>query len=120
MTTNTPPTDLRSPAEKHVHPGSGHPGSGHPIELPPGGKSKKRGLIWAISFVIIVAVGGFSVWRASQPGFIAQPGPGGRGGGGGGRGRGGLGPTPVQVARAVRKAVPVYLNGLGNVAAYYN
>jgi multidrug efflux system membrane fusion protein len=123
MTTNTPPTDLHSLAEKHAHPGSGHPGSGHPVDLAPSGKPKKRGLIWAVSFVIIVAIGGYSVWRASQPGFIAVSGPGGgRGGpgGGGGRGRGGLGPTPVQVAKAVRKAVPVYLNGLGNVAPYYN
>src|SRR5579872_1408949 len=101
MTTNTPPTDLHSPAEKHAHPGSAHPGSGHPVDLAPSGKPKKRGLIWALSFVIIVAIGGYSVWRASQPGFIATSGPGGgRGGpGGGGRGRGGLGPTPVQVAK---------------------
>jgi multidrug efflux system membrane fusion protein len=109
MTTNTTPTDLHSPAEKHAHPTS----------VPPIGKKKSRGLIWAVSFVIILGVGGYSVWRASQPGFIAPAGQGGRGGPGGGRGRGGLGPTPVAVEKAVRKAVPVYLNGLGNVSAFY-
>lgn len=96
--------------------GSGSVSGGEPP------KKKKRGLIWALSFVIIVAVGAYAVWRASQPGFIAQSGPGGRGGpggGGGGRGRGAFGPTPVEVAKAGRRAWPVYLNGLGNVSAFY-
>ncbi|HYA18389.1 MAG TPA: MdtA/MuxA family multidrug efflux RND transporter periplasmic adaptor subunit [Bryobacteraceae bacterium] len=113
MTTNTPSTDLHTSAPQHGHPA--------PAGLTPTGKPRKRGLIWGLSFAVILAVGAYAVWRAGQPGFMAQSNQGGRGGpgGGGGRGRGGLGPTPVQVAPAVRKAVPVYLNGLGNVAAYY-
>lgn len=113
MTTNTTPTELHT-AEKHTTHGPGPTGG-----IGPGGKPKKRGLIWVVFFVIILAVGGYAVWRASQPGFIAPANTGGGRGGGGGRGRGGLGPTPVEVAKAVRKPVPVYLNGLGNVAAFY-
>jgi multidrug efflux system membrane fusion protein len=107
MITKTTPTDLQTP-EKRTH----------REVLPPPVKKKSRGLIWAFAFVIILAVGGFAVWRASQPNLVAPTGQGG-GRGGGGRGRGGLGPTPVEVATAVRKPVPVYLNGLGNVAAFY-
>ncbi|HWE48527.1 MAG TPA: MdtA/MuxA family multidrug efflux RND transporter periplasmic adaptor subunit [Bryobacteraceae bacterium] len=114
MTTNTTPTDLHHATEEHRIGAPGHPGS----QKPESGKPKRRGLIWAIFFVVILAVGGYAVWRASQPGLVATP-QGGGGRGGGGRGRGGFGPTPVEVAKATRKAVPVYLNGLGNVAAFY-
>src|SRR5580658_7057231 len=114
MTTNTTPTEFQHSTE--------HGGHNPP---PPAHKPKKRGLIWVIFLVIIVAVGGYAVWRASQPGLVVTPqqgrggpgGPGGRGGGPGGRG--GLGPLPVVVAKATLKAVPVYQNGLGNVTAYY-
>jgi multidrug efflux system membrane fusion protein len=115
MTTNTTTTDLKHPTDVH------HIGGHGPVQPPvaPPEKPKKRGLIWAIFFVIILAVGGYAVWRAGQPGLVATPaGGGGRGGGRGGRG-GAFGPTPVIVADAVRKSVPVYLNGLGNVAAFY-
>ena len=111
MTTNHTPTDQHSP-EKHAH----------GEVLPPPGQKKSKGLIWAISFAIILAVGGYAVWQAGQP--VATGGPsgkkGGPGGGGGGGGRGGaLGPVPIEAAKAERKSVPVYLNGLGNVAAFY-
>jgi len=108
MTTNTP-TEYPHTAE--------HGGHAPP---PNTGKPKKRGLIWVIFLVIIVAVGGYAVWRASQPGLVATPqGRGGPGGPGGRGGRGGVGPLPVVVAKATLKAVPVYQNGLGNVTAYY-
>jgi multidrug efflux system membrane fusion protein len=87
---------------------------------PSSGKSKKRGLIWLIFLLIIAGVAGYAVWRAGHP--TAQPnaqrrGP---GGGGGGRGdRGPLGPLPVVVTRVARSSIPVYLNGLGNVTAFY-
>src|SRR5271166_299790 len=98
MTTNTPTTEYQHSADHRI----GEPG--HPGKVPPGsGKSKKKGLIWAIFFVIILAVGGFAVWRASQPGLVVTTQAGGRGGGGG-RGRGGFGPTPVEVARVERKS----------------
>lgn len=107
MTTNPTPNDLHSHSQTQSH----------LSDAAPGATPKKRGLIWAVFFVIVFAVGGYAVWRASQPGFIAPPNAG--GGRGGGRGRGGFGPTPVEVATVARKAVPVYLNGLGNVTAFY-
>ena len=83
-------------------------------------KPKKRGLIWVVLLLIVAGVAGYAVWRAGQPGAIpAQAGGGGGFGGGGGRG-GGLGPVPVVVTQVARSSIPVYLNGLGNVTAYYN
>ena len=106
MTTNTTTSDLHS-ARENIAVAPGHP---------PSRKPKKRGLIWVVFLIVVLAVGGYAVWRAGQPGLVTTP-AGGRGGGG--RGRGGFGPTPVIVADAVRKNVPVYLSGLGNVAAFY-
>jgi multidrug efflux system membrane fusion protein len=109
MTTNTTPTEY-----KHVtdHGTALPPGGG----MPPSGKPKKRGLIWVVFLVIILAVAGYAVWRAGQPGLVQQPQNQGKGKKGPG---GGLGPLPVIVAKAAAKAVPVYLNGLGNVTAFY-
>jgi multidrug efflux system membrane fusion protein len=90
---------------------------------PRSGKPKKRGLIWVVFLLIIVAVAGYAVWRAGQPAPQRPQGGGGGFGGGGGRGggRGGaqLGPVPVVVTKVARSSIPVYLNGLGNVTAYY-
>jgi membrane fusion protein, multidrug efflux system len=83
---------------------------------------RKRGLIWLVSFLVIVALVGYAVWRANQPQPVANNGATGRGGGGargGGRGAGVTGPIPVVVATVGRSSVPVVLNGLGNVTAYY-
>jgi multidrug efflux system membrane fusion protein len=88
---------------------------------------KARGLIWFVLLLGIVGVAGYAVWRAGQPASAQRaqgggPGGGGPGGGGGGRGggRGGNnGPVPVVVATVGRSSIPVYLNGLGNVAAFY-
>jgi multidrug efflux system membrane fusion protein len=89
-----------------------------PAARPP----KKRGLVWLVLLLIIVGVAGYAVWRAGQP--IAsqaaqETGRGGGGGRGGGRGAGGVGPIPVVVADVTRSSVPVVLNGLGNVTAFY-
>jgi multidrug efflux system membrane fusion protein len=84
----------------------------------PDQKPRKRGLIWVLILLIISGVAGYAVWRAGQPATPAPGAAGGRGGGGG-RGRGSLGPTPVSVAKAHKSNVPVYLNGLGNVTAFY-
>jgi multidrug efflux system membrane fusion protein len=43
---------------------------------------------------------------------------GGFGGFGGGK-RGGVGPVPVVVQKATRSVIPVYIDGLGNVTAFY-
>ncbi len=105
MTTHTSPNDLHNPGTTASASGA----SAH--------KPKKRGLIWVFFLLIVLAVGGYAVWRVGQPGLVATPaGGGGRGPGGG---RGGFGPTPVIVETAVKKNVPVYLSGLGNVAAFY-
>src|SRR5580658_3440844 len=114
MTTNTKTPE--SNPEVHL------PASHEPTP-PASGKSKKRGLIWVIFLLIIAGIAGYAVWRAGQPGAIppASQGGGGRGGpGGGGGGRGaGLGPVPVVVTKVTRSSIPVILNGLGNVTAYY-
>ncbi len=118
MTTNTPPTDLKHFPEVH-HIGVHEPGPGPKPPAP--GKPKKRGLIWIVFLLIIAGVTGYAVWRIGQPGAIVQQGQGNKGGKGkGGRGGGnGLGPIPVVTAKASRSDVPVYLDGLGNVAAFY-
>jgi multidrug efflux system membrane fusion protein len=64
----------------------------------------------------IVGLGGYTVWRAGQP--VVQVRAQGGGGRGGGRG-GGLGPVPVVVANVTRSSIPIVLNGLGNVSAFY-
>ena len=109
MTTNTSTNLSSEPVNPALGPNPHHE------------KPKKRGLIWVFVLVVIAGVAGYAVWRASQPGLIATPGAGGggRGGGGGGRGRGAFGPTPVTVAKPHKANVPVYLNGLGNVTAFY-
>jgi len=93
----------------------GPPGQ-HGPESPGSGKSKRRGLIWLVFLLIIAGVAGYAVWRASKPttGPVVQR----RGQGGAGRGAA-LGPVPVVVAKVTRASIPVYLNGLGNVTAFY-
>lgn len=117
MTTNTTPTDLKEYPEVHRIGPPEHHGP------PPGGtgKPKKRGIIWVVLLLAIAAVAGYAVWQAGKKGTFAQPnqGFGGRGRGRGGRGGGGLGPVPVVTAKVRRADVPVYLNGLGNVAGFY-
>ena len=92
------------------------PGQHGPMPRGPG-KSKKRGLIWVVFLLIVAGVAGYAVWRAGRPN-IAPRGQGGGGGGGGGRGAA-VGPVPVVVTKVARSSIPVYLNGLGNVTAYY-
>src|ERR1019366_4410760 len=116
MTTNTPPTDVKHFPEVH-HIGVHEPGPKPPAPA----KSKKRGLIWIVFLLMIAGVTGYAVWRIGQPGAIVQQGQGNKGGkkGSRGGGGGGLGPIPVVTAKASRADVPVYLNGLGNVTAFY-
>src|SRR5580704_1965770 len=115
MTTNTKTPE----STPELHPPASH-------EPTPGPrKAKKRGLIWVIFLLIIAGIAGYAVWRAGQPAPVQQGGGGGgggRGGGGGGFGGGrgaGLGPVPVVVTKVGRSSIPVILNGLGNVTAYY-
>ncbi len=92
-------------------------------ESPPAVESKprKRGLLWLIAFLVVAGVAVYAVIKAGQPGqIIVTSGGGGGRGGSGGRGRGaGLGPVPVVVSKVKRTAVPVVINGLGNVTPYF-
>jgi len=122
MTTNTTPTDLKDYPDVHI--GVREPsGPKGPGPTGPTGKPKKRGLIWILFLAIIAGVTGYAVWRIQQPNAIPQQGQnngGGRKGGRGGRGGfGGGNVIPVVTAKVTRADLPVYLNGLGNVTAYY-
>src|SRR5436190_17004607 len=88
-----------------------------PLSAPPSSrKPKKRGLIWVLFLLIVAGVAGYAVWRASHPAPVTGGAGGGRrGGGAGGQG----GPVPVVVSKVARSSIPVYLNGLGNVTAFY-
>jgi multidrug efflux system membrane fusion protein len=117
MITNTTTTDLKTPPEHPVAPPPIPAGHGAP---PPTRKHRKRGLIWVVFLLAVVGVAGYAVWRAGQPDLIQQPQNQGRGRGGrNGRGAGAFGPQPVVVTPAKKMNVPVYLTGLGNVAAFY-
>jgi membrane fusion protein, multidrug efflux system len=90
---------------------------GKPVPPSRPGKSKKRGLVWVVFLVAIAGVAGYAVWQAGQPAQRKQQG----GGGGGGFNRrgGGLGPVPVVVSKVTRSSIPVNLDGIGNVTAFY-
>jgi len=110
------PTNTNQPEYKIV-PEMDHPDRlDQSLTVPPASrKPKKRGLIWVVFLLIVAGVAGYAVWRASHPTTVAR----GAGGGGGFRGGGQLGPVPVVVAKVTRSSIPVYLNGLGNVTAFY-
>jgi membrane fusion protein, multidrug efflux system len=117
MTTKTTPTDLKDFPEVHRIGVPDHPGP----KPPAGGKPKKRGLIWVLFLLIIAGVAGYAVWKAGQPAAVnpdAQGGGRGRGRGRGGNG-GGNAPQPVVAAKVQKANVPVHLQGLGNVTAFY-
>jgi multidrug efflux system membrane fusion protein len=83
-------------------------------------RARKRGFLWMLLLLAVAGVAGYAVWRASQPNLVPVPvGGGGRGGRARGAAGGAFGPIPVVVAKAKTSNVPVYLTGLGNVAAYY-
>ncbi|HEY6466567.1 MAG TPA: MdtA/MuxA family multidrug efflux RND transporter periplasmic adaptor subunit [Candidatus Acidoferrales bacterium] len=79
-------------------------------------KRRKRGLVWVVLLLVIAVIVGYAVWRASKP---QAPATAATGRGGRGRGAGATGPIPVVVTTAGRASVPVVLNGLGNVTAFY-
>jgi|SRR5579872_1862013 len=113
MTTNPPTTDPGRPAIEE------HPLLAAPPPGKPAGKPKKRGFIWFFLLLIIGSITGYAVWRASQPGLIPTTNQGKGFGGRGGRGGAAGGALPVVVAKARSGPVPIYLNGLGTVTAFY-
>jgi len=106
MTTNIPPTEAKTLPE-HPHTGHGQPTGG--------GKPKKRGFIWAIFLIIVLGVGGYAVYNAGKPQSTGA-----QKTAKSATSRTAFGPQPVVVAEAKRASVPVYLNGLGNVTAFYS
>jgi len=94
-----------------THPPVTTPKAPPPAGLPPKKKSH-TGWIW---LVVALAIGGLA-W------YMYVPAPaGGTAGGkkGGGKGKGGGGDIPVAVGKARRGSIPVYLDGLGSVQAFY-
>ena len=114
MTTKTNPSDLKTLPEGDRLDSPGQQGVAPPISRKP----KKRGLIWVVLLLIVAGIAGYAVWRAGHPIALVR-GQGGGGGGRGGGGRGPLGPVPVVLSKVGRSSIPVYLNGLGNVTAFY-
>ncbi len=115
MTTTSP--DLKAPHEADGADMFGRDG----LTPPDPDKPKKRGLIWFVLLLVIASIAGYAVWRAGHP--VAPQNAAGnvsRRGFGGGPGRGApVGPVPVVVTKVARSSIPVYLNGLGNVTAFY-
>jgi multidrug efflux system membrane fusion protein len=112
------PTNTNQPEYKTIPEVEHQEQPGQRLPAPPSSrKPKKRGLIWVVFLLMVAGVAGYAVWRASHPAPVVR-GAGG-GGGGGGRGGGQLGPVPVVVSTVTRSSIPVYLNGLGNVTAFY-
>jgi len=111
------PINTNEPEYKTVPEVDHQPVLAPPPQSPPSSrKPKKRGLIWVVFLLIVAGVAGYAVWRASHLAPVTGGGGGGRRGGG----AGGLGgPVPVVVSKVARASIPVYLNGLGNVTAFY-
>jgi multidrug efflux system membrane fusion protein len=84
---------------------------------------KPRGWFWFVLLFLIAVVAGYAVWRMWRPALAERAQAAGTGQAGGRTGRGGrggaTGPVPVVLANAARASIPVYLNGLGNVTAFY-
>src|SRR5579862_3984944 len=115
MAINTKPTESLPEIDRRHLPGDDAHGPGEPAPRPRP-KAKKRGLIWVIFLLVILGLAGYAVYRVQHPGARQ---PTNAGGFGGGRRGGGIGPTPAVVSKVGRSSIPVYLNGLGNVTAFY-
>jgi multidrug efflux system membrane fusion protein len=108
MTTNTTPTDLKASPEETRRPFPPE----HRTPEQHGEPKKRHPLRWIIVLLLVAGVAGYVVYQAGHPAPTAKK--------AGGRARGaGGGPIPVAVAPADRNNVPVFLNGLGNVQAFY-
>jgi membrane fusion protein, multidrug efflux system len=86
------------------------------LENPPPRGSRRKTVMWVIIilFVLLLAFLGYRAAHNASP-AQAQGQQGGRRGGAGDANR----PVPVSVAPVEQRNVPVYLEGLGNVQAYY-
>lgn len=84
------------------------------VESPPRQGSSRKTIVWIIVLFVVVGLGLFglrALHKAPEQG--AARGQGGRGGADASRA------IPVSVAPAEQRDIPIYLEGLGNVQAYY-
>ncbi|HWY68728.1 MAG TPA: MdtA/MuxA family multidrug efflux RND transporter periplasmic adaptor subunit [Terriglobales bacterium] len=85
----------------------------HEVEIPPQRGSGRKTATWIIVIFVVIVVGLLGIralHKAPDPGAAR------------GQGRGGADasrPIPVSVAPVQQRDIPVYLEGLGNVQAYY-
>lgn len=91
-------------------------------ETPPPRRSGSKAVIWVIVIFVVVILAVFGLRSMHQSSAPQQAGS--QQGRQGGHGRGAAGfdasrPVPVAVAPVQQQNVPVYLEGLGNVQAYY-
>src|ERR1035438_1252945 len=90
--------------------------TGTPAGTPPGLPPKKKkhtGWIWLLGFLAVGAL----AWYLRVPGPAGGGPTAGKKGGKGGKGA--AGDIPVAVGKAHRGNIPVYLDGLGSVSAFY-
>lgn len=87
------------------------PHAAPPVNEPPK-KKRHTGWIWLL---VALAIGGLA-WYLRVPPTAGGPNAGKKGGKGG---RGAMGDIPVAVGKAHRGSIPVYLDGLGSVTAFY-
>lgn len=81
-------------------------------------KKKSSGWVWLI-VLLLAGGGGYYAWHSTQGQTVAGAGAPRQGGGrAGGRNQGG-GTVPVVVAPVARENLPLYLDGLGSVQAFY-
>ena len=115
MTTNTTPTDLKALPDETRRPftGPGHRLPGEPGAPEHGAPKKRHPLRWVVLLLLVAGIAGYVVYQAGHQAPTQK-----KAGGRGGRG-GAAGPIPVAVAPANRAPVPVYLEGIGNVQAFY-
>jgi len=86
----------------------------HEVETPPRRGSGRSTLVWVIVVFIVIGLGLFGLRALHKtPEQGAARGQGGRGGADANRA------IPVSVAPAQQRDIPIYLEGLGNVQAYY-
>jgi multidrug efflux system membrane fusion protein len=74
---------------------------------------RRHGWLWALALLLVVAA---AFWLSRTRLTTHADAPSGKKGGGRG---GAFGPVPVAVAMSHQGDIPVYLNGLGNVTAFY-
>ena len=88
----------------------------HEVQSPPPRASGRKTVIWIIVVFIVIGLGLLGIRALHKaPDQSSGRGQGGRGAGGADASRA----IPVAVAQVQQRDIPVYLEGLGNVQAYY-